>query len=163
MPRTKSELSLEIMSSVHAISWARKREARATHGDSVNLLATLQAVNARGEARPSALADDLMTELSTISRRLSTLEGQELIERVPDPSDRRAQLITLAPAGSALLERLRQSWGAELAAGLGAWTVHDLQTLSELLHRLEADLNPDGARARQSSLSASTTPQAPTT
>jgi DNA-binding MarR family transcriptional regulator len=157
MPRTKSALSLEIMASVHAVSWARKRQARATHGDSVNLLATLQAVDARGETRPSVLADHLMTELSTISRRLTMLERQELIERVPDPSDRRAQLITLAPAGTALLDSLRESWGAALAADLGDWTLQDLKTLAELLHRLEADLGTDGATSsEQLSLSAAT-------
>jgi DNA-binding MarR family transcriptional regulator len=140
MASTKPELCVDILSAVHAISWARKRTARAQHGDNVNLVATLQAVRAYGPARVSVLADHLMTEMSTISRRLSTLEGKGLVERVGDPTDRRAQLFKLAPAGTELLARIRSESGAEVAAGLHGWSSAELHTLLSMLRRLESDL-----------------------
>jgi DNA-binding MarR family transcriptional regulator len=141
MVGTKSELCVDVLSAVHAISWARKRTMRAEHGDNVNLVSTLQAVRAHGPARVSVLADHLMTEMSTISRRLATLEEKGLVERIGDPTDRRAQLFKLAPAGGDLLARLRSETGAELAASLHGWNATELRTLLSMLHRLESDLS----------------------
>jgi DNA-binding MarR family transcriptional regulator len=146
MTTTKPELCVDILSAVHAISWARKRSARAEHGDNVNLVATLQAVRAYGPARVSVLADHLMTEMSTISRRLSTLEEKGLVERVGDPTDRRAQLFTLAPAGTEFLARMRRESGAALAASLHGWNATELRTLLDMLHRLESDLSGNSDR-----------------
>jgi DNA-binding MarR family transcriptional regulator len=152
MAGTKSELCLDILSAVHAISSARKRKARAEHGDSVNLVATLQAVRAYGPVRVSALADHLMTEMSTISRRLSALEAKGLVDRIADPTDRRAQLTKLAPAGTELLGQMRSASGTALAASLHSWSAADLRTLLEMLRRLDSDLSQSDARSGQLAL-----------
>jgi DNA-binding MarR family transcriptional regulator len=148
MANPKPELCVDILSAVHAISWARKRTARAEHGDQANLVATLQAVRAYGPARVSLLADRLMTEMSTISRRLSTLEEKGLVERVADPTDGRAQLFELAPAGTELLARIRTESGAALAATLHGWSAAELTTLLSMLHRLESDLSQSNSEQR---------------
>jgi len=58
--------------------------------------------------RVSDLADKVYADISTVSRQVTHLVGLGLIERLPDPEDGRAHLLTLTPAGIALLTTLRQ-------------------------------------------------------
>jgi DNA-binding MarR family transcriptional regulator len=136
----KAELCAEVLASVHAINWMRKRSADAEYGDKANLLATLEALRERDGARITDLADRLMTDLSAVSRRVRALRGRGLIDSVPDPADRRAQLVALSPAGAAMLDTLRASTGESIAKAMSGWTVADLRTLAEMLSRFEADL-----------------------
>ena len=50
----------------------------------------------------------------TITKIVTRLENQGLIERLTDPSDRRVSLVAVSRKGSALLERLRSSRTAYL-------------------------------------------------
>lgn len=51
------------------------------------------------EARMSYLAERTVISFSRVSRVVDELEGQGLVERNPDPTDGRAVLIKLTPAG----------------------------------------------------------------
>jgi len=133
-------LCAEVLASVHAIHWMRKRSADTEYGDKANLLATLEALRERDGARITDLADRLMTDLSVVSRRVRALRGRGLIESVPDPADGRAQLVALSPAGAAMLDTLRASTGESIAKAMSGWTVADLRMLAEMLSRFEADL-----------------------
>jgi DNA-binding MarR family transcriptional regulator len=137
----KSDLCVDILASVRAIGWLRKRSAGAAYGDEINLLATLATVRELDGARISTVAERLAVDLSAISRRVATLRARGWVESVPDPDDRRAQLVTLSPSGAALLTELRTSTGEALAKGLGEWTVADLTALADLLKRFEGDLS----------------------
>ena len=58
---------------------------------------------------PSAqvdIAKRLRIEGPTMTRMLDTLEADGLVERVPDPSDRRSKQLRLTPAGEAVLEQI---------------------------------------------------------
>jgi DNA-binding MarR family transcriptional regulator len=147
---SKAELCAEVLASVHAINWMRKRSADAEYGDKANLLATLAALRERDGTRITDLADRLMTDLSVVSRRVRALRDRGLIESVPDPADRRAQLVVLSPAGAARLDTLRASTGESIAKAMSGWTVADLRTLAEMLSRFKADLAqlPSEAEAR---------------
>jgi len=61
----------------------------------------------------AALAQILEIEPITLVRLLDRLQAADLVERRPDPSDRRARVLFLTPAARPLLERI---W--ELAAGV---------------------------------------------
>ena len=102
--------------------------------------------------RPSDLAEQLLVDLSSLSRRLTTLENRGLVARVVDEQDRRAQIVALTPAGSALLASLRESAGASLAKTLSAWSLRDLDTLASLLARLDQDLGAQFADQAKASL-----------
>jgi DNA-binding MarR family transcriptional regulator len=149
---SKAELCAEVLASVHAINWMRKRSADAQYGDKANLLATLAVLRECDGVRITDLADRLMTDLSVVSRRVRALRGRGLIKSVPDPADRRAQLVALSPAGAAMLDTLRASTGESIAKAMSGWTVTDLRTLAEMLSRFEADLAQlsSEAEARQS-------------
>lgn len=70
----------------------------------------------------TALAQILEIEPITLVRLLDRLQAADLVERRPDPTDRRARVLFLTPAARPLLERI---WGLaavvreEAMAGLG--------------------------------------------
>lgn len=86
--------------------------------------------------RISALAERVHTEMSTVSRAVAGLERAGLLDRIPDPADGRAHLVTLTRAGHTVLQRLReqrQAWFTEL---LHDWSDADIDHLLALLRRL---------------------------
>ncbi len=70
----------------------------------VRLLA--QAARA-GTVRQSVLAERIGVEAMTVSSYVDRLEARGLIERLPDPSDRRAKLIALTDAADAVLDQVK--------------------------------------------------------
>src|SRR5918993_1164591 len=60
------------------------------------LLFNLQA----GPMRVSALAEAIHSDVSTVSRQVSTLVDLGFVTRGPDPDDRRAQALALTEAGT---------------------------------------------------------------
>ena len=70
-----------------------------------------------GGITQKALACELELEQPTTARLLDTMEGLGLVTRVPDPEDRRANLVLLTDLGTAQ---------ARLVAGLGAELIDDL-------------------------------------
>jgi len=69
-----------------------------------------QALAALDEARhplsPTALSQRLFITTASMTSLLDTLEGRELVERRPDPEDRRKQLVSLTPAGRGLVDKI---------------------------------------------------------
>ena len=59
-----------------------------------------------GAARQNVLAERMGVEAMTLSGSLDRLEAQDLIERLPDPTDRRAKLVHLTAKANALLDRI---------------------------------------------------------
>ena len=90
---------------------------------------------AAGPLRISALAERTHVEVSTVSRAATALERHGIIERIPDPADGRAHLLSLTDDGlDALgaLQEQRQEWFSEL---LSDWRAEDVAQLRELLTR----------------------------
>lgn len=88
----------------------------------------------------AALAEVLDVEPITLARTIDRLELSGLVERRPDPSDRRARLLFLGERAHPLLEELR-TLGAETReialAGIG----EDERTLlMQLLTKMRANL-----------------------
>lgn len=82
--------------------------------------------------RVSVLAECIHSDVSTVSRQVSTLVGHGLLEKVSDPDDGRAQVVRLSAEGESLLGGLAQqrtdwfrhlmdNWTAEEAAAFAAF------------------------------------------
>lgn len=76
-----------------------------------------------GEPRQNTLADAIGIEGPSLVRLLDQLEKAGLVARREDPTDRRAKVLTLTPAGQTIvtrieadLERLRNAAFAEVSA-----------------------------------------------
>ena len=65
--------------------------------------------------RQHELADILVVNRASAGSVLERLERNGWIERVPDPADRRAMLVTISKAGKAKLEEVRAPYYALLA------------------------------------------------
>jgi len=93
-----------------------------------------------GEHRLSEIAELRGVDQSVISRQIGELEQRNLVCRRPDPSDRRASLVRLTPAGQEVLERdgtLRREW---LRGALARSPVDDVRTTALLVTALAEEL-----------------------
>jgi len=92
-----------------------------------------------GPARPGELADRLGVEAPHVTRQVQRLQQAGYADRVPDPDDRRAQLIQLTPAGGAAADRIREAGTAGMQAALAHWPPQERHQLATLLHRMVDD------------------------
>jgi DNA-binding MarR family transcriptional regulator len=92
-----------------------------------------------GPARPGELAGRLGVEAPHVTRQVQRLQQAGYADRVPDPDDRRAQLIQLTPAGRAAADRIREAGTAGMQAALAHWPPQERHQLATLLHRMVDD------------------------
>ena len=89
-----------------------------------------------GPLRLSDLADRMGLSPPTASRSVDALYELGLVERVPDPDDRRALRIDLTGAGKKLLAERKAKAQAAFAPAVAALSASERATLSRLLHRM---------------------------
>jgi DNA-binding MarR family transcriptional regulator len=101
--------------------------------------AALASVERHGPLTPSELAQRERVQRPTITRMLAGLEERGLVQRAADPADGRSSLISLTPAGRALLDDVRTRKDAYLARRLQELDAEEraaLERASEILERL---------------------------
>jgi DNA-binding MarR family transcriptional regulator len=116
----------------------RVRSAAAVPLDRAAVMVLGQLAEA-GPARPGELAGRLGVEAPHVTRQVQRLQQAGYADRVPDPDDRRAQLIELTPAGRAAADRIRQAGTTGMQAALARWPPQELHQLATLLHRMVDD------------------------
>nr|WP_240895476.1 MarR family transcriptional regulator [Kineococcus siccus] len=89
-----------------------------------------------GPQRVTGLADTLGTDPSTTSRQAAELVKRGLLERLPDPDDRRAGLLAVTDDGRAVVRAMRERRNELLARILRDWSTPDVETLGTYLGRL---------------------------
>ncbi|WP_349921413.1 transcriptional regulator SlyA [Aeromonas veronii] len=92
-----------------------------------------------GHLGQKALAEALEIELPSLMRTLGQLEEQGLIERHCCNQDKRARIVTLTPAGKALLDHIEDrimTIRQELLAGISQ---QELAQFEEIVHRISAN------------------------
>ncbi|OYX67393.1 MAG: hypothetical protein B7Y88_01100 [Sphingomonadales bacterium 32-64-17] len=76
-------------------------------GQSTARMETLAAIlNMQGDKSQSDVARRLRIEGATVTRMIDILSKEGLVERAPDPRDRRVNLLSLTPAGVDTTERI---------------------------------------------------------
>ncbi|WP_344424936.1 MarR family winged helix-turn-helix transcriptional regulator [Pseudonocardia ailaonensis] len=86
--------------------------------------------------RAGSLAEALCTDPSTVSRQVAALLRRGLIERCADPSDGRASLLAVTPAGYAALEHSCRPKVEIIADTLAGWPIEDRREFVSLLAEL---------------------------
>lgn len=122
---------------------ARRLRQEAGTDLSPSLTASLATIERRGPLTPSGLAELERVKRPTATRVLRRLEEDGLIERVPDPSDGRAALVSVTPAGRDLLKRLRSRKNAYLARRLRELPPEDVEALDRAADVLERLLDEE--------------------
>jgi DNA-binding MarR family transcriptional regulator len=85
--------------------------------------------------RVSVLADCVHSDVSTVSRQVSTLESHGLVDKVSDPDDGRAQVVRLSDEGQTLIAGIQQQrteWFREL---MDDWTPEEASDFADHLER----------------------------
>jgi DNA-binding MarR family transcriptional regulator len=83
------------------------------------------------------LADELGTDPPHLSVIVDELDEKGLVERTPHPTDRRAKMLTVTPAGRRAAQKAERMLGAPPAA-LRALSPEDLATLDRIVTALLA-------------------------
>ncbi|GAA3456636.1 MarR family winged helix-turn-helix transcriptional regulator [Dactylosporangium matsuzakiense] len=73
----------------------------------------LKVLARHGVMRLSELSEHLRIAPRSTTEVVDGLQERGLVERSPDPADRRATLVTLTPAGTAMSENIRAERGAQ--------------------------------------------------
>ena len=92
---------------------------------------------AQGPLSLSGLAEAVSVDAPYATLIVDTLEQRGLVERHPDPADRRRKLVELTPAGKEATERLLRIM-REPPAGFAALSPGELDTLEDLIGRIIA-------------------------
>jgi DNA-binding MarR family transcriptional regulator len=150
--RERSDLDLrpmEVLSRVSRLSHhldRARRQAFTEHGIEsweFDVLAALRRAGAPYELSPGRLIKETLVTSGTMTNRVDRLEKRGLVERLPDPSDRRGVLVRLTDSGLSTVDGalegllLREH---ELLSGLNA---ADHAKLATLLRRLVAPFEKD--------------------
>ena len=96
-----------------------------------------------GPRRITELAAEERVTQPAITLLVNRLEERGWVQRVPDPSDRRAVLVSLTPDGEAVFERLRAEYRALLHEEMVSLDDEEVATLAsavEILDKLIARL-----------------------
>ena len=131
-----NDLAFRVIGAAHEVE-GRLEGALGAIGLSLAKLNVLKALAGTDEPLPlSHLADRCCCVRSNITQLVDRLEAERLVERLPDPADRRSVRAALTPAGRerhAEAVRIVGETERQVFAGLGE---EDRQALARLLGRL---------------------------
>lgn len=112
------------------------REMLATSGVNEQKWRVLRVLDEGGALDQSLLAERAVLQLPSLTRILQAMQDQGLVTRAPDPADRRRSIVTITPAGRAVIDTHADA-SAALFARLEAAYGHDrLEQLLDLLEDL---------------------------
>ncbi len=100
-------------------------------------------VMSAGPLRAADLAEAFGMDKGGVSRQVQHLDDIGLLERRPDPDDRRAQLLAATPDAVRRIEALNRVRSARFDERLGDWSDEDLATFGAMLRRYNTALADD--------------------
>ena len=106
------------------------------NGGEFDVLATLRRSGQPYQLSPTELFNTMMVSSGTMTHRVDRLERAELVQRIPDPSDRRGTLIQLTNKGFQVIEKAVEAHVGNLHRLLASLDEEDRRVLAQLLHKL---------------------------
>lgn len=94
----------------------------------------------RQPSSPSQLMTVLGTDTAGMTKLLDRLEAKELIERHPNPDDRRSVVIALTEHGRALVPRLAPVFGHITKQLFSGFSTDEIRLLTTMLERMRGNL-----------------------
>ena len=85
--------------------------------------------------RLSLLADCIHSDVSTVSRQVTMLVSHGLLEKVADPQDGRACMVSISAEGTELVERLKAGRGEWFRQMLHDWEPAEAEAFHDHLER----------------------------
>ena len=108
-------------------------------------------------------AEHVSCDISTVSRQVTTLVSIDLLDKVSDPLDGRACMVSLSNGGDALVEHLKASRGEWFRQLLQDWEPADAEAFGDQLEHFARSFEvakgtPFGAPTALPFTTSSTTP-----
>jgi DNA-binding MarR family transcriptional regulator len=123
--------------------WAVARQLRHTSQETLapwdispSHLRALRVLMRHGVMRLSELSDHLHIAARSTTEVIDALETRGLLERRPDPDDRRATLVALTEHGTSVLDAIRAARGTETERAFGRLSQTDRAHLARILRKL---------------------------
>ena len=98
----------------------------------------LRVVARHVQVRPGRIAAHLRVAPRSVTDVLDALEERGLVERAPDPADRRATVVTLTASGRRLVDEIDEARRADAHAYFSQLSERDQATLRRILTTLDA-------------------------
>lgn len=108
-----------------------------------DVLAALRRAGGPYELSPGRLMRALMLSSAGMTKRLDRMAAAGLVERRPDPGDRRGVLVRLRPRGKELVDETLGPHVEREERLLAALSSAERRTLDVLLRKILAELEPD--------------------
>jgi DNA-binding MarR family transcriptional regulator len=123
--------------------WSVARQLRHTSQETLapwditpSHLRALRVLMRHGVMRLSELSDHLHIAARSTTEVVDALETRGLLERRPDPDDRRATLVALTEHGTNVLDAIRAARGTETERAFGQLSQADRSHLARILRKL---------------------------
>lgn len=100
-----------------------------------DILATLRRVGKKGELTPTQLLQSVMLSSGGMTSRLDKLEAAGLIDRGPDPSDRRGVRVALTQKGRKVIDAATATRFREAAESMPPLDAGEQEVLADYLRR----------------------------
>ncbi|HXY43082.1 MAG TPA: MarR family transcriptional regulator [Acidimicrobiales bacterium] len=133
---------LEVLSRVSRLARHLDRERRGAFAAheleqwSFDVLAALRRAGAPYELTPGSLLRRTLVSSGAMTNRLDRLEGAGLLQRSPDPEDRRGVLVRLTPAGKRRVDACLSDLVSRERQLLSPLPPADQELLANLLRRM---------------------------
>jgi DNA-binding MarR family transcriptional regulator len=108
-----------------------------TSGLSLARWKVLEILDGKGSIRQKALAQELGFAERSVTQAVESLAGDGLVERMPDPADGRAKLVTLTDEGAAALAAGTKAGAEVLQRIFGTLDRKQRASLDKLLNVIE--------------------------
>jgi DNA-binding MarR family transcriptional regulator len=143
--RERSDLDVSPMGIIGRIGRLSKhldRSIQATvldfglNGGEFDVLATLRRSGQPYQLSPTELFNTLMISSGTITHRIDRLEQADLVQRIPDPSDRRGMLVQLTDKGFNSIEQAVEAHVVNGHRLIATLEEEERKVLTQLLRKL---------------------------
>ncbi|WP_426593568.1 MarR family winged helix-turn-helix transcriptional regulator [Cellulomonas sp. McL0617] len=131
------DASGELLELLYAVLRGVRRETGPYAPGQLRFLRTLH--DCGSAQRPGALADALAVAPRSVTSKVDAAESEGLVRRLPDPTDRRATLVELTPAGHDVLAATRHLRHEHVADRLARLSSPEQAELLRLLRVVGAD------------------------
>lgn len=100
----------------------------------------LHQISTKGSAGVKVLGNELLLDISTVSRQAAALEQKGFVEKNPDPNDGRAYHYRITEQGAKDLSIYRQTRLNQIAGLLSQWTEEEYDMFGKLLKKFNQAL-----------------------
>jgi DNA-binding MarR family transcriptional regulator len=138
---TTGELAVRLHELIAGVRRVKQRHTQLRSALPVGAIGMLLQIDRHSTGcHASELAGHTGLDPSTVSRAVASLVAHGLVERQPDPADRRASVLAITPSGRAALAETFDWYGRLLDRTLAGWTAAEVAALGAALDRFTRDL-----------------------